>query len=78
MLQEVKGHLPSQDGEEMEEFFCQAIKLYIAHLKKHEIKEELKDGYREMSELNEKLADEGLPSLCRTISFYEEKLSECE
>jgi len=77
LLQELEGYMPNE-GEELEEFFCRALKLYLAHLKKDEIKEELKCGYREMSEINERLADEGLPSLCRTISFYEEKLSECE
>ncbi len=78
LMQELENYLPSREGEELQEFFCQAIKMYLAHLKKDELKEELKCGYKEMGDINEKLADEGLPSLCRTISIYEEKLSECE
>ncbi|SDL84790.1 hypothetical protein [Halarsenatibacter silvermanii] len=78
LLQEMEGYVTSGEESDIDEFFCQALKMYLAHLKKDEIKRKLKSGYKEMSELNEQLADEGLPSSCRTITFYEEKLSECE
>jgi len=78
LMKEVQGHLGSSEVSNNSEFFKEAVRLYLAHLKKDQIKKQLKNGYREMSDLNRDLADEGLLNNHRAISFYEDNLADCD
>lgn len=77
LLQEVDGFVQRGSGNRSE-FIREAMKLYLREKKRQEIREQMKSGYLEMSEINVKLADEGLKCEAGTIHFYEEKLAECE
>lgn len=59
-------------------FLRQAVKLYLKELKKEEVRNHLRDGYKKMAGLNQQLADEGLSSECYSYLCYEQRLVECE
>ena len=59
-------------------FLNQAVKFYLRELKKEEVRNHLKDGYKKMAGLNQQLADEGLSSECYSYLCYEQRLVECE
>lgn len=77
LLQEVDGFVQRGSGNRSE-FIREAMKLYLQEKKRQEIKEQMRLGYLEMSDINLQLADESIKSDARTIHFYEEKLAECE
>lgn len=54
------------------------MKLYLQEKKRQEIREQMRSGYLEMSEINLELADEGIQSDVNTFSYYEKRLAECE
>jgi CopG family transcriptional regulator/antitoxin EndoAI len=56
----------------------QAIKFYLKEMKKQEVRNHLRDGYKKMAGLNQQLADEGLSSECYSYLCYEQRLVECE
>ncbi len=60
------------------QFIREAMKLYIKEKRRQEIREQLRDGYIEMSEINRELAAEGLLCDAETMYYYEESLAECE
>ena len=60
------------------QFIREAMKLYIEEKRRQEIRERLRNGYVEMSEINRELAAEGLLCDAKTICYYEESLAECE
>ncbi len=59
-------------------FLNQAIKFYLKEMKKEEVRNHLRDGYKKMAGLNQQLADEGLSSECLSYLCYEQRLVECE
>ena len=59
-------------------FVNQAIKFYLKEMKKEEVRNHLRDGYKKMAGLNQQLADEGLSSECYSYLCYEQRLVECE
>lgn len=67
-----KKHRKRQD------FLNEAAKFYLRELKKEEVRKHLRDGYKKMAGLNQKLADEGLSNDCYTYLCYEQRLVECE
>lgn len=77
LLKEVDGFVKKGSGNRSK-FVREAMRLYLKEKRRQEIKEQLRDGYIEMSELNLKLADEGLGIDAKTICYYEESLAECE
>ena len=77
LLEEVDGFVQKGSGNRSE-FVREAMRLYLKEKKRQEIREKLRDGYIEMSEINSKLADEGVYCDARTICFYEDSLAECE
>ena len=77
LLQEVDGYLQDYSGDR-NEFIKEATKLYLREKKRQQIREKLRHGYIEMSEINLKLADEGLSHDAKTICYYEDSLAECE
>lgn len=60
------------------EFVREAMRRYIEEKKKTELQEEMKKGYREMAELNLRLAEMYFEAENDLFSDYEEKLAECE
>lgn len=60
------------------EFVRQAMRLYIREKKKMETREEMKKGYREMAEINLKLAEICLEADEDIHKKYEQRLAECE
>lgn len=60
------------------EFIRNAMRFYLAEMKRATKLEEMKSGYMEMSEINITLAEIGLTSDNETIIGYETRLAECE
>lgn len=77
LLKEVDGFVQKGSGNRSE-FIREAMRLYLQEKKRQEIREQMKSGYLEMSDINLQLADEGLKCDASTIYFYEDKLAECE
>lgn len=61
-----------------DKFIADAVTHYLCEHKKKELREQLKKGYIEMSELNLELAHEGLKCDSNSIKIYEKCLVECE
>ncbi len=66
------------DCSERNDFIREATKLYIYEKKRQQIRENLRNGYIEMSDINLQLADEGLSCEARTILYYEQSLAKCD
>lgn len=62
----------------MSDFVVDAMKLFIEKKKKLEVIEKLKEGYKEMSILNLKLAEIGLEQDIMDLVIYEANLKRCE
>lgn len=77
LLQEVDVFVQKGSGNRSE-FIREAMKLYLKEKKRQELREQMRIGYLEMSEINLELADEGISYDARTIDYYEERLAECE
>lgn len=60
------------------DFVIDAMKLFINEKKKIEIIEKLKQGYKEMSQINLNLAELGLEQDIRDLALYEANLKRCE
>lgn len=60
------------------EFVRQAMRLYIREKRKLESKENMKKGYIEMAEINQKLAEMCLEADDEIQKKYEDSLAECE
>lgn len=60
------------------EFVRQAMKLYIREKKRLEKIESMKKGYREMAEINLKLAEMCIEADNEIQKKYEDRLAECE
>ena len=78
LLEEIDGFVQKDGSGNRSEFIREAMKLYLQEKRKQKIKENLRNGYIEMSELNLKLADEGIEYDTRIMTYYEESLAECE
>ncbi len=77
LLEEFDGFVQKGNGNRSQ-FIREAMKLYIREKRRQEIREQLRNGYIEMSEINRELADEGLFCDAITMCYYEESLAECE
>lgn len=77
LLQEVDGIVQRENGNRSQ-FIREAMKLYIAERQKAEIREQMKQGYMEMGQINLELANSGLTADFGTMLLYEENLAECE
>ncbi len=78
LLKEIDGFLKNESQNDRSEFIKDAMKLYLKEKKKEEIREQLRNGYLEMSEFNKKLASEGLEYDSKVMTYYEDSLAECE
>lgn len=77
LLQEVDGFVQKGSGNRSQ-FIREAMKLYLKEKKRQEIREQMRNGYLEMSQINLELADEGISCDAKTINYYEDSLAECE
>ncbi|MBM7624041.1 CopG family ribbon-helix-helix protein [Sporohalobacter salinus] len=77
LLEEVDGVAEKKD-QNRSEFVRKAMKLYIAELRKEEIKKEMKQGYLEMGNINLELAEDNIKIENRDFSKYEANIAECE
>lgn len=64
--------------EDTNEFIKQAMKLYVTEKTRNKIKEHMKQGYLEMSQINVALSELGLAQDIRELRIYETKLTGCE
>ena len=77
LLEEVNTYV-SESGLSRSELIREAMKEYISHRKKMEIRERLKKGYELMSAINLEWAEACFEADCQVQFSYEEKLSESE
>jgi len=77
LLREVDGFVQKGSGNRSE-FIREAMRLYLNERKRQELREQMRTGYLEMSEINLELADEGISYDVKIIDYYEERLAECE
>ena len=59
-------------------FIVEAMRLFIEEQKKLEIVEKLKNGYKEMSDLNLRLSEMGLDQDNLELALYEQSLRRCD
>jgi CopG family transcriptional regulator/antitoxin EndoAI len=76
LLAEVDG-LVSVEKKNRSEFIREAMKLYLAEKKRRNLREEMKQGYQSMAELNLLLAREGSQLEEEAAQFYQDRLVEC-
>lgn len=77
LLEKVDG-VAEQENQNRSEFVRKAMKLYIAELRKEEIKQEMKQGYLEMGNINLKIAEDNIKIENRDFLKYEANIAECE
>ncbi|MGM0471139.1 MAG: CopG family ribbon-helix-helix protein [Bacillota bacterium] len=75
LLQEVDG-VAKEENQNRSEFIRKAMKLYIAELRREEIKEEMKQGYLEMGRINLELAEDNIKIENRAFFKYEDNIAE--
>jgi CopG family transcriptional regulator/antitoxin EndoAI len=78
LLKEIDGFVEKNGSGDRSECIKEAMLLYLQKKRKQEIKENLRNGYIEMSEINLKLAAEVIEYDSRIMTFYDECLAECE
>ncbi len=78
LLKEIDGFVQEKGSGNRSEFIKEAMKLYLHEKKRQKIREQLRNGYIKMSNINLELADEGIEYDARIMSYYEETLAECE
>lgn len=77
LLEEVDS-LVSIDKNNRNELIKQAMQLYIREQRITKIKENMKQGYLEMSQININLSEMGLAEDIRELDVYETNLTGCE
>lgn len=77
LLEEMEQYCKN-NNQSQNSFLNQAVKYYLKEMKKEEVRNHLRDGYKKMAGLNQQLADEGLSSECYSYLCYEQRLVECE
>lgn len=60
------------------EFIKQAMEVYVIEQRRLQIKENMKKGYLEMSQINIRLSEMGLAEDIRELCVYETNLTGCE
>jgi len=77
LLEEVDG-LVSMEKRNRSEFIREATKLYIAEKKRRRLRDQMKQGYQEMAQINLKLATENYEIENEVQGYFEERLAECK
>lgn len=77
LLEEAKGMVP-MEYKNMSDFVIEAMRLFIEEKKKVEFIEKMKNGYKEMSQVNLRLAEMGLEQDIIDLAIYEASLRRCD
>ena len=77
LLREV-DNIVSMERIDRNQFICRAMRLYIRRKNRIELSEQMKNGYREMGEINLALAELGLSLDMSSLESYEAEMAECE
>ncbi|MCK8824125.1 ribbon-helix-helix protein, CopG family [Fuchsiella alkaliacetigena] len=77
LLEEVDG-AAQKKNQNRSEFVREAMRLYIADLRKQEIKKEMKQGYLEMGAINLELAQTSFKTESKDLLNYEAQIAESE
>lgn len=77
LLEEANDLVP-MEYKNMSDFVMEAMKLFIEEKKKLDIIERLKNGYKEMSDLNLGLSEMGLEQDNLELTLYEVSLRRCD
>lgn len=77
LLQEV-DNLVSCENLSRSRLIQRAVMFYIKEQKKAQRLEQMKNGYREMADINLSLAEICFQADCQQAESYEEKLAECD
>ncbi|MFW5648919.1 MAG: CopG family ribbon-helix-helix protein [Candidatus Alkaliphilus sp. MAG34] len=77
LLKEVDS-IVSVEKTNRSQFVCKAMRLYIRKRSRMELNEQMKNGYREMGEINLALAELGLSLDMSSLESYEAEMAECE
>ena len=77
MLQELKG-IARERNQDCSDFINEILSPHLRKNKKQKLTQELKRGYREMSDLNLALAQEHFKLENKSFFNYEERLAECD
>lgn len=73
LLEEIDVMVP-MEYKNRSDFIAEAMKLFISEKKKLDIIEKLKEGYKEMSQINLALAEMGLEQDIVDLAIYEASL----
>lgn len=76
LLKEVDGIL-AKENKNRSEFIREAMKLYLMERRRNEIRENLKNGYLQMAQINLQLAEEGIAADEVDWREYEANVLEC-
>lgn len=78
LLQEVDAQVLSEKGTTRSRLIRKAVRKYIKDKKKAELRKQMEIGYREMAEINLRLAEICFPADCQQTACYEENLAESD
>ena len=73
LAEEVEGFV-QKNGVNKNEFIKNAVQNHLKRKRRKRIKKSLREGYPKVSELNRKLADEGIEYDSKIMYYYEELL----
>lgn len=76
LLEQVDVMVP-MEYKNRSDFVTEAMKVFINEKKKSEVIEKLKQGYKEMSQINLALAEMGLEQDIVDLAIYEANLKRC-
>ncbi|HBM79438.1 MAG: CopG family transcriptional regulator [Clostridiales bacterium] len=68
----------NKDNKNISEFIKDAVIVYIEERKRYRIRETMKNGYIEMSKVNQEIAEFGFAMDLSDLCEYEARLAECD
>lgn len=77
LLKEV-DNIVTKEKVSRSELIREAMKLYVEHKRNRNLKDAMKKGYKEMADINLKLAEMCFEADNELVCQYEGNLSECE
>ncbi|ADL08643.1 CopG family ribbon-helix-helix protein [Thermosediminibacter oceani] len=77
LLKQVDGII-SKEKKNRSEFIQDAMRLYIRERERIRMREQLKNGYQEMADINLRIAEFGINEDFRDLALYEIRLSESD
>jgi len=77
LLKEVDT-IVSDENKNRSQLIREAMRLYIEHKRKRDIRDQMKKGYQDMADINLKLAEMCFEMDTEAEDQYEGKLAECE